>query len=144
MGVPSNAVMGGDPNGVPFKDWAWSEWRDKYGTSPPWRNKEFAQLADARSRLDTEQLAREAWMMFLASNEPFHEGHSPGQFLYSLSKMTARAVKAIPKPKQAATFPGAERAAKMVEILREVEADATIPQAMKRDEMAKRWKGIEA
>ena len=135
-------LIGGDPNGVPFKDWAWSEWRDKYGTSPPWRNKEFAQLADARSRLDTEQLAREAWMMFLASNEPFHEGHSPGQFLYSLSKMTARAVKAIPKPKQAATFPGAERAAKMVEILREVEADATIPGPMKRDEMARRWKGI--
>jgi hypothetical protein len=31
----------------------------------------------------------------------------------------------------------------MVEILREVEADATIPGPMKRDEMARRWKQIE-
>jgi hypothetical protein len=30
----------------------------------------------------------------------------------------------------------------MVAILKEVEADDTIPATMKRDEMAKRWKGI--
>jgi hypothetical protein len=134
--------MGGDSNGVPFKDFAWEEWKSKYGTSPPWGKKEFVQLYDARQRLDTEELARAAWTKFMQSTDPFHEGHSPGQFLYSLSKMTARAVKAIPKPKQAATFPGAERAAKMVAILKEVEADDTIPATMKRDEMAKRWKGI--
>ena len=141
MGVPSNAVMGGDPNGVLFKDWAWEEWRTKYGVKPPWGAREFTNLAAARSRFDDEALARAAWTVYLANTEPFYEGHGPGKFLFELGKWIAKA----PRPavaKKPETYPGAERAAKMVAILKEVEADDTIPATMKRDEMARRWRQL--
>lgn len=113
-------MMGGDPNGVPFHVFCYEEWKSKYGTSPPWGKKEYSQLAEAHHRLDTEELARSTWNTFLASTDSFHEGHSPGQFLWSLSKMTARAVKAISKqPEQTENKALADRA----RIMREVYTD---------------------
>ena len=134
-------MIGGDPNGVPFHAFAFVEWRDKYGVKPPWGKVEYMKLAAALKRFDEPEQARAAWLAFLADPDPYYQGHAPGLFIATLSKWT---VKGIPKPApRPEKFPGSERAAKMVAILREVEADATIPATMKRDEMARRWKGIE-
>ena len=131
-------MMGGDSNGVLFKDYCWQEWKDKYGTKPPWKTKEFTQLADARSRFDDEDLARSTWNTFLKSEDPFHEGHSPGQFLYSLSKMTARAAKV--KPQKQVEGEGVSRLLRrMAEIAAEVDKDHTIPESERQNEYKKRW-----
>jgi hypothetical protein len=124
--------------GVLFKDFCWQEWKDKYSTSPPWGKKEFAQLAEARARLDTEDLARSAWASFMQSTDSFHEGHSPGQFLFSLSKMTARAVKAIPKKQlQGEAVSQAMEARR--KIMMEVRADPKLTtELQRRDEYARR------
>lgn len=143
-------MLGGDEDGVLFKDWAWEEWKSKYGTSPPWMPKDFVILHKARNLMETEHVAREAWTAYLNDTTPFYEGHGPGLFLNNLSRFLVRVVKTIPRSETfkplgtvaRESFPGAARAARMVEILKEVEADATIPQTMKRDEMARRWKGI--
>ena len=131
-------MIGGDPNGVPFKDWAWSEWRDKYGVKPPWGAREFTNLAAARSRFDDEALARAAWTVYLANTEPFYEGHGPGKFLFDLGKWTAKAPRPVPKPsdEKSAIL---KRAAAMAAVVREVHADDAIPQPMKQDEMKRRW-----
>ena len=135
--------MGGDSNGVPFKDFAWEEWKAKYGTSPPWGKKEFVQLHEARQRLDTEELARAAWTKFMQSTDSFHEGHSPGQFLYSLSKMTARAVASIPrqrrdKMQEDPAYAG--RAEALLQIHKDVNSDDSIPNERKRDECSRRFR----
>lgn len=132
--------LGGDAAGVLFPVWAWEEWKSRYGTSPPWGKKEMAQLHEARQRLDTEQLAREAWMAFLTSTDPFYEGHEPGKFLSSLSRWTGRVAKKASKRPNA--FPGAARAAAMARIVAEVSRDATIPLDQKRAEMSRRWKEL--
>ena len=134
-------MMGGDSNGVLFKDFCWAEWRDKYGIKPPWGGREFTNLAAARSRFDNEDEARAAWLVYLKNTDTFFEGHGPGKFLMELSKFVARAAKTLPK--KPASFPGAERAAEMVRIRMEVERDASIPESSKRDEMSRRWKSIE-
>lgn len=133
-------MIHGDENGVRWKDWVWEEWKAKYGTSPPWGKKEFSQLADARQRLDTEELARDAWRLFLASTDPFYEGHEPGKFLSSLTRWTGKAAKTPPRRHN--SFPGAARAAAMARIVAEVSKDDTIPVEQKRAEMSKRWKEI--
>ena len=136
--------MGGDSNGVPFHVWAFEEWRESHGFDPPWGKVEYIKLATAFKRFAHPDYARAAWTAFLADSDPYSEGHPPGLFLSQLAKWQVKANKRKPREKKAETFPGAERAAKMVAILKEVEADDTIPATMKRDEMAKRWKGIQA
>ena len=134
-------MLGGDENGVLFKDWAWEEWKAKYGTSPPWSKKEFAQLADARHRIDTEQVAREAWTKFLASTDEFYAGHEPGKFLYSLSRWVAGvAAKRPRRDKMQEDGPWADRTACLVELYRKVNADDSISEAKKRDEVSRRFR----
>lgn len=132
-------MLGGDANGVTFRDFCWESWKSLYGTSPPWGNKEFAQLHEARQRIDTEQLAREAWSKFMASTDPFHEGHSPGKFLYSLSEMTARAVKAIPRERRDKMTEDAKTLA-LRRIYAEVNEDVSIPEAEKQNEASRRYR----
>ena len=134
-------MIHGDENGVPFHVWAFEEWRGKYNIKPPWGRVEYMKLATALKRFDEQEHARAAWLAFLADDDPFNQGHSPGLFLATLSKWTVKGIKA--QPKKAETFPGAERAAEMVRIRMEVERDATIPESGKRDEMSRRWKSIE-
>ena len=133
--------MGGDKNGVLFRDFAWQSWLDKYGTSPPWGKREFANLHEARSRIDTEQVARDAWKAFLDNQEPFFAGHQPGKFLLELGRFVAKAA-LKPTPRKQRSFPGAARAAAMAAVVREVTYDNTIPDSMKQNEMKKRWAEI--
>ena len=136
-------MLHGDSNGPAFKDWAWQEWNDKYGLEAPWLVKDFVSLASALKALKgDEPVARAAWSLYLADNDPFYLGHSPAKFLSSLARWTVKAAKRTSVVKRSESFPGAARAAEMVRILREVEADASIPQPMKRDEAAKRWREI--
>jgi hypothetical protein len=133
--------MGGDSNGVPFKDFAWEEWKSKYGTSPPWGKKEFVQLADARSRLDTEQLSREAWAKFLADADPFYTGHEPGKFLFSLSRWVAKAVpKQLRRDKMQTDDKWAERTNYLIQLHKEVNADDSIHELGKRSEVSRRFR----
>jgi len=128
-------MIGGDSTGVPYHVFCHDEWRDKYGIRPPWGNKEFAQLAQAYKRFENDGVARSTWKLYLASGDEFYQGHEPGKFLASLSRWIVKA----PKPKKAASFPGAARAAAMAKVVREVHADPAIPGPMKQDEMKKRW-----
>jgi hypothetical protein len=132
-------MNGGDSNGWPFKDWAFEQWRAKYGTKPPWGKVDFIKLSTARERFDTEDLARAAWDAYLASTDEFYAGHDPGHFLSSLSRWVAKAPKAPVRHSDA----DEARYAEMRRILREVERDPSIPEDKKRVEAAKRWKAIE-
>ena len=137
-------MIHGDENGVQFKDFCWEEWKAKYSTSPPWGKAEFVVLHEARQRLDTEDLARAAWTKFLASTDPFHEGHSPKKFLYSLSQMTARALRGMPprerRDKIQDDGPWADRTAYLIQLHKEVNADDSIHELKKRDEVSRRFK----
>jgi len=136
-------MLGGDQTGIPFRVFCWEEWKAKYRTSPPWGKKEFAQLHEARARIDTEQLAQEAWTKFMASTDSFHEGHSPGQFLYSLSKMTARAAQAATRMHRDGmrADPGyAERTKALQRIYAEVYKDDSIHEMDKRSECSRRFR----
>lgn len=135
-------MIGGDPNGVPFHVFAHQEWLDRYGVKPPWGKVEYMKLATALKRLDTSEAARNAWIAYLADEDQYLTGHPPGLFLSQLSRWVVKAIKARPKPRKEPDFPGKARADAMVAIMREVELDPTIPQPMKRDEMARRWKQI--
>ena len=137
---PGRALIGGDGNGVLFKDFCWEEWKAKYGTSPPWRNKEFAQLADARHRIDTEQVARDAWTKFLADPEPFYAGHEPGKFLSSLSRWVAKSVPRQRRDKMQMDDKWSERTNYLVQLHKEVNADDSIHELKKRDEVSRRFK----
>ena len=132
--------MGGDSNGVPFKDFAWEEWKAKYGTSPPWGKVEFIILAEARHRIDTEELARTAWTKFLASPVPFFAGHEPKKFLASLSQWVAASVPRLRRDKMQEDGPWADRTAALVELHRSVNADDSIPEAGKRNEISRRFR----
>jgi len=135
-------MIGGDPNGVPFHVWAFEEWKAAHGFDPPWGKVEYIKLATAFKRFAHPDYARDAWTAFLADSDPYSEGHPPGLFLSQLAKWQVKANKRQAKPKKNETFPGAARAAEMVRIRMEVERDASIPEGSKRDEMARRWKGI--
>ena len=131
-------MLGGDAVGVSFKDWAFEQWREKYGTKPPWGKVEYISLATALERLDTEDEARAAWDAYLACDEPFYQGHAPRLFLRDLGKWVGRYKR--PKPVEQED----PVRARMLKILLEVERDPSIPEDKKRLEAAKRWKGIQA
>jgi hypothetical protein len=125
-----------------FKDWAWEEWKAKYRTSPPWGKKEFTQLYEAQQRIDTEDLARDAWKLFLASEDPFIKGHSPSGFLFKLSEFVSEAAKQASPKRKYDDHPQSARLNEMARILAEIEMDDSIPESEKRNEAAKRWKEI--
>jgi len=132
-------MIHGDETAVPFKDWAFEEWRTKYGVKPPWGKREYTNLAAARSRFDTEELARAAWSTYLKNSEPFYEGHGPGKFLYDLGKWTAKVPK---RPQKQVEGEAVVRAQRMAKIYAEVERDASIPEAEKKNEASRRWKEL--
>jgi hypothetical protein len=131
--------MGGDETGVPWKDWAWQCWNDRYGTKAPWLAKDFVILAKALSAFEDEATARAAWTAFLASEDPFYAGHEPGKFLASLGRW-------IPKQPRQRRDPMNEsddykrRAAALVRIHREVAVDEAIPSDGKRTEVSRRFR----
>ncbi len=88
-------MIGGDPNGVPFHQFCHQEWRDKYGIKPPWLVKDYASLARALKVSASEEIARAAWRAYLASTDPFYQGHSPTKFVHSIDRWMVRV---IPKP----------------------------------------------
>jgi hypothetical protein len=134
-------MMGGDSNGVPFKDWAFKEWGDKYGVKAPWMPVDFIKLAKARAQFESEDLARAAWTAYLNNQEPFFAGHDPGRFLSNLSRFIVRA-----KPKKLHRDPMREddiwsrKTAALIRIHREVACDDTIPNEKKRDECSRRFR----
>ena len=135
-------MLAGNSKAVFFKDFCWEEWKSKYGTSPPWGFLQFVHLTDARNKIDTEELAREAWMLYLANTERFFEGHPPGKFLLELGKFVSKAALRPPPGRKPKSFPGAARAAAMAAIVREVTFDDSIPAPQKQNEMKKRWQEI--
>lgn len=132
--------MGGDPNGVPFHVFAFEEWRAKYGTKPPWGKREFTNLAAARSRFDTEDLARAAWTVYLKNTDTFFEGHGPSKFLMELGKWVAKAPKA--QPKKQADGEAVARSRRMAKIYAEVERDSAIPDSEKKNEASRRCREL--
>lgn len=134
-------MLHGDPNGLPFKDWAWEEWRDKYGVKAPWLGKDFVVMANALKALGDEATARAAWTAFLASDDLFYQGHEPGKFLASLSRWAAKTKpKSARRDKMHEDPKWAERKAALLQIYREVAADASIPETEKRDECSRRFR----
>ena len=132
--------MGGDSNGVPFHTFCWEEWKAKYGTSPPWGTREFVNLVEARKRIDTEQVARDAWTKYLASTDEFYAGHEPGKFLSSLSRWVAKSVPRQRRDKMREDGPWAERTNFLIQLHKEVNADDSIHELKKRDEVSRRFK----
>ena len=132
--------MGGDSNGVAWKDFCWEEWKAKYGTSPPWGKIEFIVLAETRHRIDTEDLARAAWTKFLASPNPFFQGHEPKKFLASLSQWVAAAVPRLRRDKMQEDPAYAGRAEALIRIHAEVAKDDSIPSSEKQNVCSRRFK----
>ena len=74
----------------PFAVHAHDSWKARHGLKPPWGQREYVQLATALRRLPDEATAIKAWDTYLAEDDPFYDGHSPGQFLAALSKFLVR------------------------------------------------------
>ncbi len=136
-------MIHGDSNGVPFHVFCHDEWRDKHGDKPPWLAKDYTQLATALKALGGEEKARAAWRMFLASTDPFYEGHPPGKFLASMSRWVAKA-----KPQRQvegeAVSAALKRAGLMAKIYAEVDRDPSIHEAEKKNEASRRCREIDA
>ena len=133
-------MLGGDENGVLFKDFAWESWKDRYGTSPPWGPKEFKILHEARHRIDTEQVARDAWAKYLNSTDEFYTGHEPGKFLSSLSRWVARSVPRMRRDKMQPDDIWKQKADALIRLHGEVRADSTIPESEHQNEVSRRFR----
>ena len=131
-------MLGGDQNGLAFRDWAFICWRDRYGTKAPWLPKDFVILARALAAFEDEATARAAWTAFLDSQDPFYAGHEPGKFLVSLSRWGA---KAKPRPSRKPSEDDVRTVA-LIRIHREVSQDPNIPESGKRDECSRRYREI--
>jgi hypothetical protein len=129
-------MMGGDLDGAPIRwsEWCYESWKLQYGIKPPWGGPEFAQLATARKRFESEELARAAWRAFLESGDPFYAGKEPKMFLSSLSRWIVKVPAKRKKPEQVE----GEAIVARQRIMREVYQDASIPEAEKRNEYARR------
>jgi len=127
-------MLGGDPNGLPFKDWAFETWREKYGTKPPWIPKDYAMLANALKAYGGEEYARAAWRAFLASEEPFYAGHEPRKFLASMGRWSQPA-----KPQKQV---GKDIYSERLKIMQAVDRDPQFTtEQQRRDEYARRARG---
>ena len=131
-------MIGGDSNGVPFHTFCFEEWKSKYGTKPPWLKVDYIELAKARTTFESEDIARAAWQKFLASDDPFYAGHEPRKFLSSLGRWVPK--QRLRRDKMRDDGPWAERTAALVELHRQVNADDSIPEAGKRDEVSRRFR----
>ena len=132
-------MLAGDPIGVPFNDWAFIEWGEKYGTKAPWGKVEFIALATALSRFESETIARGAWTNYLACDDPFYRGHSPRLFLASLGRWTPK----VPRARRDKMQPDdiwKQKADALVRLHKEVNEDESIPELRKRDEVSRRFK----
>ena len=132
-------MLGGDENGIPFKDFCFEEWRAKYGVKPPWMKKDYMILAAALKTLGDEAQARSCWKSFLQNKDPFNFGHSPGKFVFNLSMWAAVAPKP-PQPKSKSR--NDELLDRMAQAQAEVWKNDGIPLAMKRTAAKQKWEEI--
>lgn len=130
------APLGGDAQGVLFKDYCWAEWQAEYGYKPTWRDKEFKQLHDALSRFEDEETARMAWSIFMKCKDEFFKGHSPGKFLVDLGRWMPKRRNRTQAQEQGEL---AARAIRMAKIAAEVDADPAVPRGARKDEYKRRW-----
>jgi hypothetical protein len=134
-------MLGGDENGQPFKDWAFEEWRSKYSVKPPWLTKQFVALAGALKVSESEEVARAAWSSYLASTDPFYEGHPPTKFLQSIDRWTVKAKpRNLHRDKMRDDDPWAQRTKALQRIYAEVHADPSIHELDKRSECSRRFR----
>lgn len=134
-------MLGGDAVGVPFRVFYYESWKNHYHVKPPWLVKDFVALAAALKVSESEQVARGAFTAYLASTDPFYEGHSPTKFLKSIGRWTVRSrPRSMHRDKMRDDGPYAERTKALQVIHAEVDRDATIPKAEKRNEAARRFR----